>query len=210
MATTWTRADYDAATASDDAVRARDAARRARDAARRERVADAFLARGGDAAEADEVARRTVEAWDAASYDFDSGRTMVYDAAHTAEARGLDALAPTPTARDDARRSSHAASIHATPTTPSTPSTPTLLETLVAEHGVEVAFKIWAQRRRPSPCRPQLWAAQSAHRAAVEAEKDAVADAKEARLARRAAAATAAEARAKVALARAADARARV
>lgn len=223
MTTLWTRADYDDATASDDAVRARDAAVRARDAARRARVADAFLARGGDAAEADEVARRTVEAWDAASYDFDSGRTMVYDAAHTADNyNSAEAIRARADARaeaiNDASRAYFAASraAEATPTTASihaTPTTPTTtLERMVAVHGVDAAFKMWAASRRGTRDRYSA-AYRDAIRARADAlhtEMDAIADAKEARRASRAARANVAEARAKVASVRAADARARV
>lgn len=112
-------------------------------------------------------------------------------ARRTAEALGLDGLAPT-------------ASIHATPTTP--------LERLVAMYGVDAAFKMWAASRRGARDRysAAYRAALTARNDALHTEKDAVADAKEARLARRAAAAAAAEARASVAVARAADARARV
>ena len=112
-------------------------------------------------------------------------------ARRTAEALGLDGLAPT-------------ASIHATPTTP--------LERLVAMYGVDAAFKMWAASRTPRRDRysAAYRAALTARNDALHTEKDAVADAKEARLARRAAAADLADARAKVALARAADARARV
>jgi hypothetical protein len=112
------------------------------------------------------------------------------------------------TAHDAARRARDAA--HGQGTTPTTPTTPTLLETLVSDFGVEVAFQIWAQRRTPSPCRPELWAAERVLADAKEAELNAIADAKEARLARRAAAADLAEARAAVAVQRARIARARV
>lgn len=253
MITKWTRADYEAATAHDDAVRAQGDAIRARDDARRARVADAIRARGDISDPVDIAARAAavVAAWDDASYNFDAGRTMVYDA-HAAtrrpEAEALDALAPTPTATNKSHRSYLAArrpeeeeldaleaslreqaaaraswetpmppktdpwaDQHGGPAgTPSTPSTPSLLETLISDFGAETAFQIWQSRRRPSPCRPQLWAAQAAHHAASVAEQDAIADAKEARLARRAARANVAEARAAVAVARAAELRARV
>jgi len=94
--------------------------------------------------------------------------------------------------------------------TPTPTPTPTLLETLIASVGAEKAFKIWGMRRTPSPVRPELWAAQREFVRALDADRDAIADAKEARRIRRAAAADLAEARAKVAVARAADVRARV
>ena len=68
MATTWTRADYEAATAHDDAIRARDDAR----------------------------AQANLAELDAAFANLRNWRTPT-EVPRIAEARGLDALAPTPT-----------------------------------------------------------------------------------------------------------------
>jgi hypothetical protein len=185
MTTLWNRATYDAATAHDA------------EAARRTAVA-----RGRDRIIADDAEGVALDAACDAVAGFLTGRGTT------------PPTTPTPTINAEGYGAWWASferpQTKPTPPTTPTPTTPTLLETLVADVGVEAAFRIWAMRRTPTPCRPELWDAQRQVADAQEAERDAVAAAKEARLARRAAAADLAEARAKVAVARAAEVRARV